>query len=53
MKVTGATADRPQLKKLMAALGHGDVVIIPAVNHLSRDTLAVRFWASVETRAYP
>jgi hypothetical protein len=26
-KITGATADRPQLKKLMAALTHGDVVI--------------------------
>ena len=30
-KITGTTADRPQLKKLMAALTHGDVVIIPAV----------------------
>ena len=37
-KLTGATADRPQLRKLMAALGHGDVVIIPAVDRLSRDT---------------
>jgi DNA invertase Pin-like site-specific DNA recombinase len=37
-KITGATADRPQLKKLMAALAHGDVVIIPAVDRLSRDT---------------
>jgi DNA invertase Pin-like site-specific DNA recombinase len=37
-KVTGATADRPQLKKLMAAVGHGDVVIVPAVDRLSRDT---------------
>src|SRR6202140_5295849 len=37
-KITGATADRPQLKKLMAALTHGDVVIIPAVDRLSRDT---------------
>jgi DNA invertase Pin-like site-specific DNA recombinase len=37
-KVTGATADRPQLKKLIAALAHGDVVIIPAVDRLSRDT---------------
>jgi hypothetical protein len=25
-------------KKLMAALGHGDIVIIPAVDRLSRDT---------------
>ncbi len=37
-KLTGATADRPELKKLMAALSHGDVVIIPAVDRLSRDT---------------
>ena len=37
-KVTGATADRPQLKKLLAAIGQGDVVIIPAVVRLSRDT---------------
>src|SRR5271157_5162721 len=37
-KITGTTADRPQLKKLMAALAHGDVVIIPAVDRLSRDT---------------
>jgi DNA invertase Pin-like site-specific DNA recombinase len=37
--MTGATADRPQqLKKLMAALTHGDVVVIPAVDRLSRDT---------------
>jgi DNA invertase Pin-like site-specific DNA recombinase len=36
--VTGATADRPQLKKLLAAVGHGDVVIVPAVDRLSRDT---------------
>jgi DNA invertase Pin-like site-specific DNA recombinase len=37
-KMTGATADRPQLKKLIAVLTHGDVVIIPAVDRLSRDT---------------
>jgi ribosome-interacting GTPase 1 len=37
-KVTGATADRPQLKKLLAVVGHGDVVIIAAVDRLSRDT---------------
>jgi DNA invertase Pin-like site-specific DNA recombinase len=37
-KVTGATADRPQLKKLMAAVDHGDVVIVAAVDRLSRDT---------------
>ena len=37
-KITGTTSDRPQLKKLMSALAHGDVVIIPAVDRLSRDT---------------
>jgi DNA invertase Pin-like site-specific DNA recombinase len=37
-KITGTTADRPQLRKLMAALAHGDVVIIPAVDRLSRGT---------------
>ena len=37
-KITGTTADRPQLKKLMAVLAHDDVVIIPAVDRLSRDT---------------
>jgi hypothetical protein len=37
-KITGTTADRPQLRKLMAALAPGDVVIIPAVDRLSRDT---------------
>jgi len=37
-KITGATTDRPQLRKLMAVLSHGDVVVIPAVDRLSRDT---------------
>ena len=37
-KVSGATVDRPQLKKLMAKIGAGDVLIIPAVDRLSRDT---------------
>ena len=37
-KITGTTADRPQLKKLMARLAAGDVVITPAVDRLSRDT---------------
>jgi DNA invertase Pin-like site-specific DNA recombinase len=36
-KITGTTADRPQLKKLMKALAPGDVVITPAVERLSRD----------------
>ena len=37
-KISGATADRPQLRKLLAVVSHGDVVIIPAVDRLSRDT---------------
>ncbi len=37
-KITGTIADRPQLKKLIAALVPGDVVITPAVDRLSRDT---------------
>ena len=37
-KVSGATAERPQLKKLIAALLPGDVVIVAAVDRLSRDT---------------
>jgi DNA invertase Pin-like site-specific DNA recombinase len=37
-KITGTTADRPQLRKLFAALSHGDAVIVPAVDRLSRDT---------------
>ncbi len=37
-KISGATAVRPQLKKLMAKLADGDVVVIPAVDRLSRDT---------------
>ena len=37
-KVSGVTAERPQLKRLMATLAPGDVVVIPAVDRLSRDT---------------
>ncbi len=38
-KITGATtADRPQLRRLIAALAPGDVVVITAVDRLSRDT---------------
>src|SRR5271165_44537 len=36
-KITGTTADRPQLRKLMAVLTHGDVVVTPAVDRLARD----------------
>jgi len=37
-KITGTTADRPQLRKLISVLAPGDVVITPAVDRLSRDT---------------
>src|ERR1700740_2336646 len=37
-KITGTTADRPQLAKLMKALAPGDIVITPAVDRLSRAT---------------
>ena len=37
-KITGTTADRPQLCALMKKLAPGDVVITPAVDRLSRDT---------------
>jgi DNA invertase Pin-like site-specific DNA recombinase len=48
-KITGTTADRPQLRKLMAAIAPGDVVVIPAVDHLSRT--GGRKCASGSTRA--
>lgn len=35
---SGATAERPQLKRLMRVLGPGDLVVITAVDRLSRDT---------------
>src|ERR1700731_3261937 len=37
-KITGTTADRPQLRALMKKLAPGDVIITPAVDRLSRDT---------------
>jgi DNA invertase Pin-like site-specific DNA recombinase len=37
-KITGTTADRPQLGKLMKKIAPGDVVITPAVDRLSVDT---------------
>src|SRR5947209_1626085 len=37
-KITGTTPDRPQLRQLIRKLAPGDVVIIPAVDRLSRDT---------------
>lgn len=36
-KVSGKSADRPQLKRLLKALHPGDVIIIPAVDRLSRN----------------
>jgi DNA invertase Pin-like site-specific DNA recombinase len=36
-KISGASAERLQLKRLMAKLAAGDVVVIPAVDRLSRD----------------
>jgi DNA invertase Pin-like site-specific DNA recombinase len=38
-EITDATADRPQLKKLMATLAPGDIVTTPAVDHPSRDAI--------------
>jgi DNA invertase Pin-like site-specific DNA recombinase len=37
-KISGATADRPQLKRLLSAVALRDVVIVTAVDRLSRDT---------------
>jgi DNA invertase Pin-like site-specific DNA recombinase len=37
-KMSGATANRLQLKKQMRKLAAGDVAVIPAVDRLSRDT---------------
>lgn len=37
-KITGTTADRPEVRKLIGRLAPGDVVVIPAVDRLSRDT---------------
>ncbi len=36
-KITGTHANRPKLKKLLREVTHGDVVIIPAAERLSRD----------------
>jgi DNA invertase Pin-like site-specific DNA recombinase len=36
-KITGAHTDRPQLKRLLGQVDAGDVVIVPAIDRLSRD----------------
>jgi DNA invertase Pin-like site-specific DNA recombinase len=40
-KISGATADRPQLKKLLAAIGHGDVLIIRRMRYFLQHILSV------------
>ena len=50
-KITGTTADRPQLAKLMKKLAAGDVVITPAVDRLSRDTTDLLVMAREMQRA--
>jgi DNA invertase Pin-like site-specific DNA recombinase len=50
-KITGTTAYRPQLKKLLDALAPGDVVITPAVDRLSRDATDLLVIASDMQRA--
>ena len=35
----GAHAERPQLKKLLAPLAPGDVVVVPVLDRLLRDTI--------------
>jgi DNA invertase Pin-like site-specific DNA recombinase len=52
-KITGTTADRPQLGKLMKKLVPGDVVITPAVDRLSRDTTDLLVIARDMQRAGP
>jgi DNA invertase Pin-like site-specific DNA recombinase len=37
-KLTGAHVERPQLKRLLRAVAPGDVVLVAAVDRLSRDT---------------
>jgi DNA invertase Pin-like site-specific DNA recombinase len=37
-KVSGIRADRPQLAKLMAQIGPGDIVVVTKLNRLGRST---------------
>lgn len=48
---SGATADRPQLKRMLGDLGVGDLVIIAAVDRLSRDTTDLLIMAREVQRA--
>ena len=50
-KITGTTAERPPLQKLMKALAPGDVVIIPAVERLSHNATDLLVIASDMQRA--
>ena len=50
-KITGTTADRPQLRRLMKKLAPSDVVITPAVDRLSRDTTDLLVIARAMQRA--
>ena len=50
-KINGTTADRSQLRKLMAVLTQGDVVITPAVARLSRDATGLLVIAREMQRA--
>jgi DNA invertase Pin-like site-specific DNA recombinase len=50
-KITGTTADRPQLGKLIKRLASDDVVITPAVDRLSRDTTDLQVIAREMQRA--
>ena len=50
-RMTGTHAERPQLKKLMGKLAAGDVVVIPAVDRLSRDTTELLVMARDMQRA--
>ena len=52
-KITGTTADRPELGKLMKNLAPGNVVITPAVDRLSRDTTDLLVIAHEMQRAGP
>jgi DNA invertase Pin-like site-specific DNA recombinase len=52
-KVSGADADRPQLRKMIRRLRGGDVVIITAVDRLSRDTTDLLVLARQMQRAGP